>query len=241
MLPASLRYCANTVTTESVCERSARPPTFWPIRSFSEPMHAAGTAGTRRRDISTTIAGSCISLCGQRPRRHGCPADFVECGVDTGMFSLAICDWLDFNSLDKDFWLFDTFNGIPDEQMSAAERNGIGGWHNRESYEECFGRASANFEPWPRCRLVRGIVPQTLVAFPEGRKVAYLSLDMNIVVPEIAAIEFFWDRLVPGAVVLLDDYGWATHAAQKAAFDTFARAHGAMILSVPTGQGIIIR
>ena len=24
-------------------------------------------------------------------------------------------------------------------------------------------------------------------------------------------------------------------------FDTFARAHGAMILSVPTGQGIIIR
>ena len=39
--------------------------------------------------------------------------------------------------------------------------------------------------------------PQTLAAFPEGRKVAYLSLDMNIVVPEIAAIEFFWDRLEP--------------------------------------------
>jgi hypothetical protein len=68
--------------------------------------------------------------------------------------------------------------------------------------------AHPNFAPWPRCRLVRGTVPQTLAAFPEGRKVAYLSLDMNIVVPEIAAIEFFWDRLVLGAVVLLDDYGW---------------------------------
>jgi O-methyltransferase len=71
--------------------------------------------------------------------------------------------------------------------------------------------------------------------------VAYLSIDMNIVLPEIAALEFFWDRLVPGAVVMLDDYGWATHRAQKAAFDAFARAHDAMILSVPTGQGIIIR
>ena len=42
---------------------------------------------------------------------------------------------------------------------------------------------------------------------------------MNIVLPEIAAIEFFWDRLVPGAMVLLDDYGWSTHTAQKLAFD----------------------
>jgi hypothetical protein len=169
------------------------------------------------------------------------PGDFVECGVDTGMLSLAICDWLDFNSRDKDFWLFDTFNGIPNEQMSDAERDGIGGWHNRERYTECFAQASANFAPWPRCRLIRGAVPQTLAAFPENRRVAYLSIDMNIVVPEIAAIEFFWERLVPGAVVLLDDYGWSTHTAQKEAFDVFARARGAMILTVPTGQGIIIR
>ncbi len=169
------------------------------------------------------------------------PGDFVECGVNTGMYSLAICDWLDFKTLDKDFWLFDTFNGIPIEQMSAAERDGIAGWHNRESYEECFDRASASFAPWSRCRLIRGSVPATLAAFPKDRRVSYLSIDMNIVVPEIAAIEFFWDRLVPGAVVLLDDYAWATHLPQKQAFDDFARAHDAMILTVPTGQGIIIR
>jgi O-methyltransferase len=169
------------------------------------------------------------------------PGDFVECGDNTGMYSLAICDWLDFNTLPKDFWLFDTFSAPPDEQMIEAERNGIGGWHNSENYKDCFAKACANFAPWPRCRLVRGIVPQTLAAFPEDRQVAFLSLSTNIVVPEIAAIEFFWDRLVPGAVVLLDDYGWATHAAQKEAYDTFANAHGAMILSVPTGQGIIIR
>jgi O-methyltransferase len=167
--------------------------------------------------------------------------DFVECGVNTGIYSSAICEWLDFNALDKDFWLFDTFSGIPVEQMTAAERDGIGGWHNRESYEECFGRAISTFACWPRCRLIRGIVPQTLPAFPDGRQVAYLSIDMNIVVPEIAAIEFFWNRLAPGAVVLLDDYGWSTHTAQREAFDAFARSHDVMVLTVPTGQGIIIR
>ncbi|MGH7082662.1 MAG: TylF/MycF/NovP-related O-methyltransferase [Acetobacteraceae bacterium] len=169
------------------------------------------------------------------------PGDFVECGVDTGMLSLAICEWLDFNKLEKDFWLFDTFRGIPEDQMTAAERAGIGGWHNRNSYTECYETAVANFAPWPRCTLVRGKVPESLGAFPAGRSVSYLSIDMNIVLPEIAAITFFWERLVPGAMVLLDDYAWATHRDQKAAFDAFAEARGAMILTLPTGQGLIIR
>ena len=170
------------------------------------------------------------------------PGDFVECGVDTGVLSVAICDWLDFNQLDKDFWLFDTYSGIPAEQMTEAERNGIAGWHNRELYEECFAQTSAKFAPWPRCKLVRGAVPETLTEFaPGSRRRRYLSIDMNIVLPELAAIEFFWDRLTPGGIVLLDDYGWATHAAQRAVFDAFALEHDAMILSVPTGQGIMIR
>jgi O-methyltransferase len=168
------------------------------------------------------------------------PGDFVECGVDTGVLSVAICEGLDFNRLDKDFWLFNTYKGIPDAQMTEAERNGIGGWHNRGSYSECFAQAAANFASWPRCKLVRGAVPATLEAFPLDRRVADLSIDMNIVMPEIAAIEFFWDRMTPGGIVLPDDYGWATHAAQRVAFDAFARAHDAMILSVPTGQGIMI-
>jgi len=167
--------------------------------------------------------------------------DFVECGVDTGMMSLAVCEWLDFNTQDRDFWLFDTFAGIPEDQMSPAEQDGIGGWQNRNCYEECFELARANFAPWPRCRLVQGRVPETLAQFPADRRVAYLSIDMNIVLPEIAAMEFFWEKMAPGGVVLLDDYGWATHPEQKAAFDAFAARQGVSILSVPTGQGLLIR
>jgi hypothetical protein len=204
--------------------------------------HARGWTGggkkTRHIDDNRWIVHIALWAASQAARLQG---DFVECGVDTGMMSLAICDWLDFNRLDKDFWLFDTFSGIPDVQMTTAERDGIGGWHNREAYEECFAHAVTNFAPWPRCRLVRGMVPDTLSEFPADRRVAYLSIDMNIVLPEIATIEFFWDRLVPGAIILLDDYGWSTHTAQKIAFDAFAQAHGTMILNLPTGQGLIIR
>ena len=167
--------------------------------------------------------------------------DFVECGVNTGLLSCAICAYLDFNTLKRDFWLFDTFAGIPEEQMNNSERNGIASWHNKNSYEECYERTCANFARWPRARLVRGKVPDTLAAFPADRRVAYLSIDMNIVLPEIAAIEFFWDKLSPGAIIVLDDYAWATHQDQRRAFDAFADRHDVRILTVPTGQGIIIR
>jgi hypothetical protein len=50
------------------------------------------------------------------------PGDFVECGVNTGIYSLAICEYVGFNHLNKSFYLFDTFSGIPEEQMSDAER-----------------------------------------------------------------------------------------------------------------------
>ena len=46
---------------------------------------------------------------------------------------------------------------------------------------------------------------------------------------------------MPGAIVLLDDYAWATHRAQQIAQDEFAAAHGTAILSLPTGQGLLIR
>ena len=192
----------------------------------------------RHRDDASWIVHVAIWAASQAARLDG---DFVECGVNTGLLSLAICDFLGFNGLDKDFWLFDTYEGIPDEQMTAQERAGIGTWHNQHSYEECFENVAASFAEWPRCHLVRGMVPDTLCQFPAGRRVAYLSIDMNIVLPEIAAIEFFWDRLVPGALVLLDDYAWATHRPQKSAFDAFAAAHDRMILTLPTGQGLLIR
>src|SRR5579862_4996402 len=35
------------------------------------------------------------------------PGDFVECGTNTGIMSLAICEYVDFNASDKRFWLFD--------------------------------------------------------------------------------------------------------------------------------------
>jgi O-methyltransferase len=65
---------------------------------------------------------------------------------------------------------------------------------------------------------------------------------MNNKIPEIAAAEYFWDKLVSGAVIVLDDYAWGGyHMGQKLAFDEFAAKRGVEVLSLPCGQGLIIK
>jgi hypothetical protein len=169
------------------------------------------------------------------------PGDFVECGVNTGIFSLAVCEYLDFNATGKAFWLFDTFAGIPLEQVTEPERDlGRTVEHENQMYPECFDLARSNFAPFPRAHLVRGQVPETLPTV-DIESVAYLSVDMNIAEPEVAALQFFWEKLTPGAPVIFDDYGWSRHVAQKEALDALAIDLGVTILELPTGQGLLLK
>ncbi len=166
--------------------------------------------------------------------------DFVECGVNTGIYSLAVCEYLDFNSTGKSFYLFDTFSGPPQEQITPQEQMLERSEKSKKYYSECYELTRRNFAQFPNAKLVRGKVPDTLDSVTIS-KVCYLSIDMNLVEPEIAAIEYFWDKLSPGALVVLDDYGWLAYAPQKEAMDRFADTKGVSILNLPTGQGLILK
>jgi hypothetical protein len=85
------------------------------------------------------------------------------------------------------------------------------------------------------------VVPDTL-CFIDAHQLAFLSIDMNSAEPELAAVRQLWPRLVPGAVVLLDDYGGGpAYMRQKNAFDALAQELDFNILALPTGQGLIIK
>ena len=168
------------------------------------------------------------------------PGDFVECGVNTGICSLAVCEYLDFNSLNKSFWLFDTFAGIPIDQVTEREKKLGRLEENKMMYSDCYATALHNFSPYPKAHLIRGKVPETLHDV-DIDAVCYLSIDMNIVEPEIAAIEFFWDKLSAGALVILDDYGGTSYVAQHEAMNAFAASKNVKICELPTGQGLLIK
>ena len=72
------------------------------------------------------------------------------------------CRYLDFSKLDRVFWLFDTWSGIPtdglDEEELAAVQQRNARLYSRDVYEI----AKRNFADYPNVRLVRGALPGTL-------------------------------------------------------------------------------
>lgn len=173
--------------------------------------------------------------------KHACSleGDFVECGVNTGRISLTTCKYIDFNTTGKEFYLFDTYHGMPEHQIAESERS-YALEYNKNWYPDVYDLTRRNFVPFPRAHVVRGVVPDILRKVPIP-KVCYLHLDMNIVAPEIAALRFFWGKLSIGAVVLLDDYNFERHILQKRAMDAFAAEKNTMVLPLPTCQGMIIK
>jgi hypothetical protein len=164
--------------------------------------------------------------------------DFVECGVNTGAYSRAIVEYINFKSLDKTFYLFDTFSGLDEKQITESEKKaGISGYIG--NYKDVYEQVKNTFSTF-NVNVIKGTVPDTL-AKCKAEKICYLSIDMNVTEPEIAAANFFWDKIVKGGVIILDDYGFPPHINQKIAFDNFAKAKGVDILTLPTGQGIIIK
>jgi hypothetical protein len=173
------------------------------------------------------------------------PGDFVECGVNAGFMSSAMMRSLDWRRSDRRFYLIDTFRGPVLSQYSQREIERGRAAHAESAlaagaYVTDLERVRANFSEWPNAVVVQGTVPDVLDAVNFGN-VAFLHLDMNCALPERAALEFFRDRVSPGGVVLLDDYAYFGNESQAEAIDDISARLGFKVLSLPTGQGLIVK
>lgn len=161
--------------------------------------------------------------------------DFVECGVFRGYMTAVAAQYLDFGVRPKRWYLYDTFEGIPAPDLDP-------GHVNPQQYQapELYESAVRRFAAYPNIEVHRGRVPEVLLE-SAPRKIAFLHLDMNSARAEIGALEVLFDRLVPGAYLLLDDYGWYAYRDQKIAEDAFLEPRGCQVLELPTGQGLVIK
>ena len=160
--------------------------------------------------------------------------DFVECGVLRAFSSAVAMRYLDFARERRTWYLYDTFSGVPEDQLEPGQSNPYPAGEV-DLYEVAQRRVAA----FPNARVIRGRVPEVFAeTAPES--IAFLHLDMNSAAAEIGALNALVGKLVAGAYVLLDDYGWYAYRAQKQAEDAFFDALGYKVLELPTGQGLVV-
>jgi len=165
--------------------------------------------------------------------------DFVECGVNTGMFSKSILEYTHFNTTIKRFYLLDTYNGL-DAKYSTEKEMQYDANMGYKTQTNLYDHVLNQFAMYPNVKIIKGSVPETLQQI-DTQEIAFVSIDMNSVLPEVEALEFLWNRIVYGGMIVLDDYGYPGHENQKKAHDEFANRKNVKILSLPTCQGLILK
>ncbi|MDI6099552.1 TylF/MycF/NovP-related O-methyltransferase [Actinoplanes sp. NEAU-A12] len=152
--------------------------------------------------------------------RHRIPGDIVECGVWRGGSMLAVAKTLaEAGDTARHLHLYDTFEGMsePTEHdkrhdgrsaadMLAASDKSAGVWAYA-SFEDVRATMRESAYPADRIHYYRGKVEDTIPAgAPE--QISILRLDTDWYESTRHELVHLWPRLVPGGVLLLDDYGW---------------------------------
>jgi hypothetical protein len=151
--------------------------------------------------------------------------DFVECGCFRGTSARIIYDAVGLDSqAARTFWLYDLFEFPPERNLPA----------------DLFQRTRQKFSDCENVRVIKGSVPSVLREQAPDR-IAFLHLDMNNAPAEIGALDELFDRVAPGAPIILDDYGYFGYVEQRDAEREWFARRGYDVLELPTSQGLVIK
>lgn len=218
-------------------------PWFWPLAA---PVMNTGL---------TTLSPDRLHVLGQAVRNTArLAAPVAEVGCYGGGSARFIADTL--ASLGRppegiEIHIFDTFagqvavdpekdraEGVPSEhEVGLFGPNGVNAFNGQIE-----ASARAALSTYPRARFHVGPVERTTHEV-DGLRFALVHLDADLYSPTRHSLEFFWPRLLPGGVLVLDDYGFVTCPGTKMATDEFVDAGrpGLQGWYVHTGQYLITK
>lgn len=195
-------------------------------RDFNDVLHSlsgSSLVSADRCHVLWTLARQSSLLAG----------DFIECGVYKGGTARLLAELLARGGSSAKLHLFDTFAGMPRTGDVDVHQQGDFADTSLEQVRRFVGHEDiARFYP--------GFVPETFVNLDHVR-IAFAHVDVDIYQSVIDCCAFIYPRLVEGAVMVFDDYGFPTCPGARQAVDHFFADKPERSLVLPTGQAIVFR
>lgn len=163
------------------------------------------------------------------------PGDFAECGVFKGGTARMTARLLKESGVEKKLHLFDSFEGMPESSDYHRDAHAPGDFGDTS-----LGAVQKVIDPYlDVCEFHPGFLPGTFAGLGD-LSFAFVYLDLDIYPSTRDALAFFYDRLVPGGIIVGDDYGFSNYRyAARAAFDEFFVSRPEMVLSLVSGQCVV--
>jgi O-methyltransferase len=139
----------------------------------------------------------------------------VECGTWRGGMAAGLVEMC---GLDRDYWFFDSFEGLPPAQEDVDGAAAVAYQANvhapnyfdncAASLEEFNATVSKTGIPKDRLHVVKGFFEDVFPSVDTAAigPIAVLRLDVDWYHGTTLCLEKFWDNVVEGGIVLFDDY-----------------------------------
>lgn len=132
--------------------------------------------------------------------------DYAEFGVFKGHTTIEAWKAAQRHGLnDMKFWLFDSFEGLP--EVAGSDTGGpfeTGEFSfGRKEYEQNLRRNKVDFN---RLNIVSGFFDKTLSGLETGRSFSVVWIDCDLYESTVPVLEWLTDKLVDGAVICFDDW-----------------------------------
>jgi hypothetical protein len=170
----------------------------------------------------------------------------AECGCFRGLSSYLLCRLLKLADAGFDgrgYRIFDSFQGlsVPQPEDTIADSDPEAERLQSDSQPGRFAASletvKASLSGFPNVEFFPGWIPE---AFPSESETRYrfVHVDVDVYQPTRDSISYFYPRLVPGGMIVCDDYIWP--GARKAIGD-FCAHTGIKFTITPNQQACIVR
>ncbi|WLA85824.1 TylF/MycF/NovP-related O-methyltransferase [Bradyrhizobium elkanii] len=203
--------------------------TYFEDQSFASVYERFGEGNYRAYDRRWTVA---------QLARHAVSLEgtFAECGVYRGATAYLIARTLKlYGASGLKLHLFDSFSGLSNPSSSMD-----GQYWRAGDMAAGLDEVRANLAEWSDCIIIHpGWIPSRFSDVATER-FAFVHIDVDLFQPTHDSLVFFYERMLPGGVILCDDYGFASCPGARTAMEDFFESVRETIIHLPTGQGLVI-
>lgn len=169
-------------------------------------------------------------------KEKGLTGNVAECGVFKGEFAYFINKYFS----DRKLYLFDTFEGFQERDLEierTLDNNAFleGSFNSEKAFVS--GNEKVTLERMlfkDNCIVKKGYFPETAVGIED--EFCFVNLDMDLYLPTLEGLRFYYDRMCKGGVVLIHDYYHPELPGIKQAIKDFELETKQELVKLPIGD-----
>ncbi len=119
------------------------------------------------------------------------------------------------------FYLLDTFKGFDIRDCENEKQQGLSKANIDDFSNTSLDYVKSRMPYFDKCIFIQGFFPKTSIQIPTDECFKFVNIDVDLYQPILAALEYFYPRMVDCGVILIHDYFHPYYIGVKRAVDEF--------------------